>query len=225
MIEQLNHILLAKHTPNVYDGDAMTMLDLLTKVLGKTNECIAIWNEFEVKINDITETFIKSQSNDFDLYKMEINQAFDDFIKVIKLNIDAQQSNISDQNQKLEANVDYVNRSIEEFREFITVNLHQYAVDRLDEIAAATYSAMYIDKASEEIGYRAMLDSKYDVTYDGEIEEVAMTVTIQNNANESSNYEMIQALSNRVQALENGSSGGTNGTNASYSSTDEQLNV
>lgn len=202
MIEQLNHILLAKHIPNVYDGDAMTMLDLLTKVLGKTNECIAIWNEFEVKINDITDTFIKSQSNDFDLYKMEINQAFDDFIKVIKLNIDAQQSNITDQNHQLQANIEYVNRSIDEFREFITVNLHQYAVDRLDEIAAATYSAMYIDGASEEIGYRAMLDSKYDVTYDAEIEEVAMTVTIQNNANESSNYEMIQALEARLSALE-----------------------
>lgn len=87
MLAKLNHILLTKHVPNVYDGDAMTMLDLISKMLGKTNEIVEVFNEFEKVMTDRMDELKACTDTDLELFEMEMRQQFKDFTDVVDLRL------------------------------------------------------------------------------------------------------------------------------------------
>lgn len=87
MITLLPKFIFADMQPAFYDKDSVTVLELVAKIHGKTNEIVKEYNSFSESVNERVTEFFNSNNEDFEAFKIGLRQEFQDFIDVIDLKI------------------------------------------------------------------------------------------------------------------------------------------
>lgn len=187
--------------PSNFDTESLTIIEQTARVYGAMNALIEEYNDFSTKLNEAFEKNEIEASEAFDVYKMKMNQLFNDFSDVVELKIESFDKTSKDSQSKLDESIKYMERSISQFKTNIDTNLKDYADETLKEIVSLTYSAFYYDASNQEIGYQTMVGAEYDMSYDPDSEQITVLGSVTNNANESVNYQLIQALDTRLTAL------------------------
>lgn len=71
--------------PTFYDGDAVTMLELASTLHGSMNTVIEEYNKLADSVNEKIVEFMESTKKDQELFETAIRQEFQDFIDTVNL--------------------------------------------------------------------------------------------------------------------------------------------
>lgn len=76
--------------PSQFDGESFTVLEYVSKVSGKLNECITQFNDFFEQVIEYCSEYTNKTDIDNEDFKVGLNNRFLDFIKVIELKYKSQ---------------------------------------------------------------------------------------------------------------------------------------
>ncbi len=91
--------------PAFYDTETVTAIEMTAKVYAKMNELIAGYNEFADRVNEKISTFMESTEKDYELFRVEIRQEFQDFIDITELKIKGQDKKINEMYETMVLNL------------------------------------------------------------------------------------------------------------------------
>lgn len=116
MIPLLPRWNLHANRPTFYDTDAVTMLELASRLHGSMNELIADYNKFTEELEKKFTEFIDSENKDEETFRTALRQEFQDFIDTVDLKMRDQ------------------DRAIENAKNYLTTNLKDSIRDSIINI-------------------------------------------------------------------------------------------
>jgi len=96
MIKRIEHWALNRVYPTFDDRESMTAIELIGKCTTKINEIVNTVNEFIDEVNKEIDDFVITSTNDYNTFKVAMEQKFQDFIDIIDLKCKSQDKHIED---------------------------------------------------------------------------------------------------------------------------------
>ena len=103
---KLPHWCITDLRPSFYDTESATAIEQTARLYKAMSDLIEEYNTFADSTNKIIEDFINGTTKDYDTFKLEIAQQFEDFIGVVELKLGAQDKEIQDA-------IDYMKNNLE----------------------------------------------------------------------------------------------------------------
>lgn len=91
-VKPLPHWVLTDLQPAFYDTEAVTVLELLSKIYGKINELVEDYNAYVDEVNQI----IADLSDNEEEFQAAMQQAFDNFVLTVNQKLAEQDADIAD---------------------------------------------------------------------------------------------------------------------------------
>ena len=91
--------------PSINDTESGTIMEQTAKIYGAMNELIEEYNTFADNINKIITDFTESTTQDQETFKIAIRQEFQDFIDVIEIKTQQQQTEIDNAVSYMQNNI------------------------------------------------------------------------------------------------------------------------
>lgn len=80
--------------PSVYDSESKTVLEQTARIYGAMNDLITEYNAFADRTNQIITEFTASATQNQEQFEIALRQEFQDFIDVIEIKVQQQQTQI-----------------------------------------------------------------------------------------------------------------------------------
>ena len=96
MIDLLNKWNLHDNKYSFYDIESLTLTEMTARIYSKMNELIEDYNKFVDNTNKTIDDFIKGEIENREVFEVAIRQEFQDFIDVVDLKIQEQDTKIDD---------------------------------------------------------------------------------------------------------------------------------
>ena len=85
---------LTNEFPSIYDSDSKTVLEQTARLYGAMNDLITEYNSFAENVNALITDFTNSATQNQKEFEISIRQEFQDFIDVIEIKVQQQQTEI-----------------------------------------------------------------------------------------------------------------------------------
>lgn len=135
-VELLPKLFLHGTQPTFYDGDAVTMLELASRLHGKMNELIINYDEFVTNANTLIEGFINSANQDREVFETELRQEFQDFIDKVDLAVNLMNSSyasfkteVGNEINEINTGLKNVNANNERFKAQVNEDMNGFKAD------------------------------------------------------------------------------------------------
>ena len=92
--------------PGFYDMESATAIEQTAKLYKAMNDLVDEYNTFADSTNKIIEDFINGTNSDYELFKLEMAQKFEEFIGVVELKLGAQDKEIQDAINYMKSNIE-----------------------------------------------------------------------------------------------------------------------
>lgn len=80
--------------PSIYDSESKTVLEQTARIYGAMNELITEYNAFADRTNQLITEFTASATQNQEQFEIALRQEFQDFIDVIEIKVQQQQTQI-----------------------------------------------------------------------------------------------------------------------------------
>ena len=80
--------------PSIYDSESKTVLEQTAQIYGAMNDLITEYNSFADRTNQLITDFINSATQNQEQFEIAMRQEFQDFIDVIEIKVQQQQTEI-----------------------------------------------------------------------------------------------------------------------------------
>ncbi len=93
-MKKLPYWILTDEFPSFYDCESKTAVEQTARVYGAMQKLIDEYNKFIDDLNAELENFENGTTEDVELFKMGVNQKFDDFVAIVELKLKGQDSKL-----------------------------------------------------------------------------------------------------------------------------------
>lgn len=97
MIKRIEHWALNRVYPTFDDRESLTAIELIGKNTTKMNELVDTVNAFIDEVNKEIDDFVITSTNDYNTFKVAMEQKFQDFIDVIDLKCKSQDEHLEEE--------------------------------------------------------------------------------------------------------------------------------
>ena len=80
--------------PSIYDSESKTVLEQTARIYGAMNDLITEYNAFADRTNQLITEFTASATQNQEQFEIALRQEFQDFIDVIEIKVQQQQTQI-----------------------------------------------------------------------------------------------------------------------------------
>ena len=181
-MRKLPHWCLTDKFPGFYDTESGTAIEQTAKVYKAMNELIEEYNLWIDKVNVLIENFIKDTSGDYEIFKVAMRQEFQDFIDVVNLKIQSQDTVIADA-------VDYMKNNLRtSIRELIsglrvTGELNEDIIACFDDFASQITAEQTARKTADENLNKLITNLAIEFQYNTNDESLAIDMAIVEGSN------------------------------------------
>ena len=91
--------------PSVYDSEAKTVLEQTARIYGAMNDLITEYNAFADRTNQLITEFTASATQNQEQFEIAMRQEFQDFIDVIEIKVQQQQTEIDNAVSYMQDNI------------------------------------------------------------------------------------------------------------------------
>ena len=91
--------------PSIHDTESLTILEGMGKVYGAMNDLINEYNSFADNVNTIITEFTNSATKNQEEFEVALRQEFQDFIDVIEIKVQQQQTQIDNAVSYMQDNI------------------------------------------------------------------------------------------------------------------------
>ena len=156
--------------PGFYDMESATAIEQTAKLYKAMNDLVDEYNTFADSTNKIIEDFINGTNSDYELFKLEMAQKFEEFIGVVELKLGAQDTEIQDAINYMKSNIEpTIQKLIKDMNE--AGELDEAMLDAIDNTKA------YVDEQVQSV-----FDYIENIEVKTTLEGKAMTLSIVNNS-------------------------------------------
>ena len=156
--------------PGFYDTESATAIEQTAKLYKAMNDLVDEYNTFADSTNKIIEDFINGTNSDYELFKLEMAQKFEEFIGVVELKLGAQDKEIQDAINYMKSNIEpTIQKLIKDMNE--AGELDEAMLDAIDNTKA------YVDEQVQSV-----FDYIENIEVKTTLEGKAMTLSIVNNS-------------------------------------------
>ena len=156
--------------PGFYDMESATAIEQTAKLYKAMNDLVDEYNTFADSTNKIIEDFINGTNSDYELFKLEMAQKFEEFIGVVELKLGAQDKEIQDAINYMKSNIEpTIQKLIKDMNE--AGELDEAMLDAIDNTKA------YVDEQVQSV-----FDYIENIEVKTTLEGKAMTLSIVNNS-------------------------------------------
>lgn len=91
--------------PSVYDSESKTVLEQTARIYGAMNDLITEYNAFADRTNQLITEFTASATQNQEQFEIALRQEFQDFIDVIEIKVQQQQTQIDNAVSYMQDNI------------------------------------------------------------------------------------------------------------------------